>query len=430
MARSIQRVLVVGAGMAGLVAARKLAESGVQVMVLEARERVGGRIHTLHDGDQVIELGAEFIHGRPPELWRLIEEAGLESYEIDGQDLCHKDGRLRKCDEQSDILEFMHRIEEWTGPDIAFADYPPLHELPSSQRDRVINYVQSFNAADYRQISLHALAIQQRAEELTDSGSIFRLRRGYDGIPNFLAEKIRDAGGRIELSTQVFRIERRREHVEIHARNPEPMRYEADKVIIALPLGVLQQRTVVIEPPPLSLVKADQLRMGTVRRFTLYFRERFWAERESINLPKLSFLFANDAMPPVWWTAYPVESNTLTGWIGGPRSAIFAHFTPEQLGEVACRELSKIFSLPVQYLNMQLIRCATHDWNSDPFSGGAYSYIPSGALEAVLNLVAPVEDTLYFAGEHTDTTGHWGTVHAAIRSGLRAAAQVLSSIRH
>jgi monoamine oxidase len=429
MTRSIQRVLVIGAGMAGLTAARKLVGAGMQVMVLEARDRVGGRIHTLHEGDQVIEVGAEFLHGRPPELWSLIEEAGLETYEVDGHDICHKNGRLRKCDPIDEAFEFLHRLKHWKGPDIAFADYPPLERLSPAEREQVINYVQSFNAADYREISVHALAVQQRAEEETDADSIFRVRQGYDSLPKYVAEEIRKAGGRIELSTQVLRIEWRRGQAVVHARNPEPMVYEANQLIIALPLGILQRRVVVIEPVPPSLAHADRLRMGPARRFTLHFRERFWAERESINLPKLSFLFAQDAMPPVWWTAFPAESNMLTGWIGGPRSAVFAHFTPEQLGEAACKELSRVFSLPAEYLNMQLIRCVTHDWDNDPFTCGAYSYIPTGALESVLNLVTPVSDTLYFAGEHTDTTGHWGTVQAAIRSGLRVADQVLAADR-
>ena len=169
--------------------------------------------------------------------------------------------------------------------------------------------------------------------------------------------------------------------------------------------------------------------MGPVRRFTLLFRERWWAEHEDVQLPAMSFLFAHDAMPPVWWTAHPWETRTITGWIGGPRSAAFAQCTREQIGDLACAELAKIFSLPLAYLRGQLIGCATHDWQTDPLSCGAYSYVPVGALDAVLKMATPVRDTLYFAGEHTDVTGHWGTVHAAMRSGLRAAKQVLSSTR-
>src|SRR4051794_29296085 len=153
-----QRILVIGAGMAGLTAARRLAEAGRQVLVLEARDRVGGRIRTLREGDQVLELGAEFIHGHPAELWNLIHEAGLETYSLDGANYCHKDGKLKKCDEQSDIFKFLNQLERWKGPDLAFADYPPLQKLPPQKRENIISYVQSFNAADYRQIGIHSLA--------------------------------------------------------------------------------------------------------------------------------------------------------------------------------------------------------------------------------------------------------------------------------
>jgi monoamine oxidase len=169
--------------------------------------------------------------------------------------------------------------------------------------------------------------------------------------------------------------------------------------------------------------------MGPARRFTLLFRERWWAEHDQVRLPKLSFLFAQDAMPPVWWSAHPEESRTLTGWIGGPRSIAFDQCTREQIGDAACQELARLFALPLAYMRGQLICCATHDWQTDPLSCGAYSYVPAGALDAVLKMATPARETLYFAGEHTDTTGHWGTVHAAMRSGIRAAQQILASMK-
>jgi monoamine oxidase len=425
-----KRVLVIGAGMAGLTAARKLAEAHRHVMVLEARNRVGGRIFTLRERNEVLELGAEFIHGRPPELWRLIQEADLETYQVDGTHVCHKDGKIQKCDEQESTFKFLEALESWKGPDIGFADYPPLKDLSPDHRAQIISYVQSFNAADYRQISVHALAVQQRAEEEVEGGTLFRVRLGYDQVPEFLAHKTKEAGGRIELSMPVERIEWHRGQVQVFVRDGGDItQYTAEQAIIALPLGVLQDGSITFQPTPGPVIQAADLRMGPARRFTLLFRERFWAERESINLPKLSFLFAHDAMPPVWWTDHPVESHTITGWIGGPQSTAFDFMTPEEIGAAACKELSRVFSLPAEYLQTQLIRCATHDWQTDCHSCGTYSYVPAGQLETVLNLVKPVEDTLFFAGEHTDTTGHWGTVHAAMRSGLRAAGQILAATR-
>jgi len=419
---------VIGAGMAGLTAARQLAEAGRKVLVLEARDRVGGRIRTRRDEGEILELGAEFIHGRPPELWELIREAGLETYALDGKNVCYRNGKLKKCDELGEIFKFLNGLEKWKGADLSFADYPPLEKLPPEKRKEIINYVQSFNAADYRQIGVHALAVQQRAEEEIGSDEVFRVREGYDRVPEFLAKKVREAGGRIELSRTVERIEWERGEVRVHARDGgELAQYLAQQAVIALPLGVLQHLGVVFDPVPAALIAANQLVMGSVRRFTLLFRERWWSTHEEVMLGKLSFLFARDAMPSVWWTAHPWETRTLTGWIGGPRSAAFDQFTREQVGDAACKELARIFALPLAELRGQLIFCATYDWQADPLSRGAYSYVPAGSLDAVLKMATPIERTLYFAGEHTDTTGHWGTVHAAMRSGMRAAKQVLLS---
>ncbi|MGA9586363.1 MAG: NAD(P)/FAD-dependent oxidoreductase [Terracidiphilus sp.] len=422
-----KRILVIGAGMAGLTAARQLAEAGLKVMVLEARDRVGGRILTLREEGEILELGAEFIHGQPPELWALIREAGLETYALDGKDACHKSGKVKPCDELGEVFKFLNGLDKWKGVDLAFADYPPLEKLSLDKREEVINYVQSFNAADYRQIGIHALAVQQRAEREIGSEEVFRVREGYDRVPEFVAKKVREAGGRIELSRTVEKIEWERGEVRVHARDGGEMaQYMAEQAVIALPLGVLQHLGVLFDPVPAPLIAANQLAMGPVRRFTLLFRERWWATHEKANLPKLSFLFAQDAMPPVWWTAHPWETRTLTGWIGGPQSATFNQFTREQIGDAACKELANIFALPVAMLRGQLIGCATHDWQTDPRSCGSYSYVPAGALNAVLKMAVPVAQTLYFAGEHTDVTGHWGTVHAAMRSGIRAAQQVLA----
>ena len=168
--------------------------------------------------------------------------------------------------------------------------------------------------------------------------------------------------------------------------------------------------------------------MGHACRFTLLFRDKFWAAPPASQPPApgdFSFLFAFASMPPVWWTPYPAPGNTLTGWVGGPRSEALANLTPAQFGELACDSLASIFSLTPEAVRSQLIHCLTHDWQRDALSAGAYSYVPAGALDACSKMTLPADNALYFAGEHTDTTGHSGTVHAAIRSGLRAAEQIL-----
>jgi monoamine oxidase len=419
-------ILVIGAGMAGLTAARTLAEAGRSVTLLEASSRVGGRIHTIREANEIIELGAEFVHGKPPDLWSLIEEANLETYELDGSNLAFEDGQLQTRDDNEEANEALEKLESWVKPDLTFADYLAQHSLPEHQRQTAIGYVEGFNAADHHIIGVASLALQQAAEDSIEADRIFRLRNGYDQLPQFLAQKFTQAGGRLLFDMLVERIDWSHSHVRVEANtNGQPTRFEASQAVIALPLGVLQQKSVAFVPTPDALHEAARLRMGHARRFTLLFREPFWTHLEPATLSELSFLFSFSSMPPVWWTAHPAQSSTLTGWVGGPRSEALANLTPSQLGEAACTELARIFPLDATYLRSQLIACHTHDWQHDALTFGAYSYIPAGALDACSKMTLPADNTLYFAGEHTDTTGQWGTVHAAIRSGQRAAHQIL-----
>jgi monoamine oxidase len=420
-------ILVIGAGMAGLTAARALAEAGRAVILVEASPRVGGRIHTLREADEIIELGAEFIHGKPPELWSLLEEANLESYELDGSNLAFEDGQLESRDQLQESSTFLDRLENWSRPDLSFADYLEDRQIPADQRQTVIGYVEGFNAADQRIISAMSLGLQQAAEEEIEGDRLFRLRGGYNQLPRFLAQRFSAAGGSLLLNTLVERIDWTPGHVRIEANsNGKPLHVEVRQAVITLPLGVLQQQSVAFSPVPNAIHEAHRLRMGHVCRFTLLFREKFWAKLQPAALEHLSFLFSFSSLPPVWWTSHPAPSNTLTGWVGGPRCESLANLTPDQLGEAACDQLATVFSLDSVFIRSQLLRCYTHDWQRDALSFGAYSYIAAGAIDACSKLTLPADDTLFFAGEHTDTTGHWGTVHAAIRSGHRAAQQVLS----
>ncbi|GAC1420710.1 MAG: NAD(P)/FAD-dependent oxidoreductase [Acidobacteriaceae bacterium] len=428
-----QSVIVIGAGIAGLAAARCLAEAGNRVLVLEASPRVGGRIYTVHDKDEVIELGAEFVHGRPPELWSLIEEAGLETYELDGPNLAFHNGHFEPRDEEAVFTPVLQELERWSGPDIPFAQYLDRHPLDEETRRASIGYVEGFNAADHRVISVASLGIQQKAEEEIDGDRLFRLNAGYSKLPEYIARKVAESGATIELEAVVRQINWSNGSVQVAAQlKGKPLHFEAAKAVITLPLGVLQSRTVEFSPVPEPVREARRLRMGQARRFTLVFRQKFWtAESDSQTVRAqdvpgdFSFLFSFGAMPPVWWTPLPNPSRTLTGWVGGPRSEALLGLNADQLGRLACETLAPIFGVSANSLHDLLLKCHVHDWQQDELFQGAYSYVPAGALDACSKMTIPAANTLFFAGEHTDTTGHWGTVHAALRSGLRAARQIL-----
>jgi len=419
-------VVVIGAGMAGLTAARALAEVGLKVLVVEAQDRIGGRILTQHVGDEAIELGAEFIHGRPPELWALIDEAGLETYERGGTQVCFEDGVLGDCgSEIDDMFAPLEKLKNFDGQDVSFADYLNRAQIPVEERGPMIGYVEGFNAADHREVSAASLGAQQKAEDTSKGDRIYRLLGGYDQLPKYLAQRIVEYGGRVLTGTPVREIRWESSRVEVIT---DAGSYRASRAVVTLPLGVLQSGDVAISPKPeLIFEAASQLRMGQARRFTLLFRESFWEHRSpQPALNELSFLFSFSEMPPVWWTPHPEASHSITGWVGGPRSWAFAGMDTDELGRKACTTLAKIFGVEENRVRELLQGCYTHDWQGDRFASGAYSYVATGGLNASSQMTVPVAETLFFAGEHTDITGHWGTVHAAIRSGLRAAEQLLS----
>jgi monoamine oxidase len=415
--------------MAGLTAARALTEAGLKVLVVEAQDRIGGRIWTRHVGDEAIELGAEFVHGRPPELWALIEEAGLETYERGGAQICFEDAALSDCSgEMATVFEPLEKLEDFDGPDMSFAEYLDREHTPMEKRGRIIGYVEGFNAADHREVSVASLGAQQKAEDADGSDHNYRLRGGYDQLPRYLSERITEFGGKVLTGTPVKEIHWEEGWVEVVS---DLWTFRAPHAVVTLPLAVLQCGKVKIVPRPRQVLEAaERLRMGQARRFTLLFAEKFWeGQPPQPALNELSFLFAFTEMPPVWWTAHPEPSYTITGWVGGPRSVALTGLDAKTLGDKACATLGRIFGLRKQQIHGLLKGCYTHDWQYDRFALGAYSYVAAGGMDASRQMTEPVADTLFFAGEHTDVTGHWGTVHAAMRSGLRAAEQILSGGR-
>ena len=170
---------------------------GRRVAVLEAQDRVGGRILTRRVGDEAVELGAEFVHGMPEELVALIEEAGLELYERDGARVCWEDGSLKDCGgEQDEMVGPIERLKDFSGPDMSFAEYLDREGIEGEERWSAAGYVEGFNAADHRVISVAALGVQQKAEDAIEGDRVFRLRGGYDQLPKFLAGRIEAGAGR------------------------------------------------------------------------------------------------------------------------------------------------------------------------------------------------------------------------------------------
>ena len=438
----MKNVIVIGAGVAGLTAAVQLAEADWSVIVLEASDRVGGRIRTTHVGDVALELGAEFVHGKPPELLARLHELGLEKYELGGTDISFSpDGALYPHDdaasdgEEDNPFSLLEQLTRWSeahpDEDLSFSEWLARHPVSADQAASATGFVEGFNAADATEISVRSLAVQQRAEDSIEGDTSFHVRGGYDRLTDALVQRLRRAGGRVALRARVAEVQWTRGYARCLCEDGQT--FSADRAVITLPLGVLRHGDVRFIPAPADVLQqADRMRMGQVCRVNLLFKRRWWAELDHPQheaLQRLSFLLptqrAEGAHFNVFWTGFPSLDPVLTAWAGGPAADAFDAMDDHATAHIACGDLAHIFGLTQEQVLDDMVSHHMHDWQRDPLSRGAYSWVPAGEADASEKMSQPVEDTLFFAGEHTDTTGHWGTVHGAMRSGLRAADQLL-----
>jgi monoamine oxidase len=436
-------VIVIGAGAAGLVAASELAETGLSVVVVEARDRIGGRIFTLKDlGQQFpVELGAEFIHGRAPEIWDPLQHSKIPVGEVTGDNWCLQNGQLSSCDFFSEVDAILQRMND-RGPDESFATFLQRCCTDTSQetRQRALAYVAGFNAADPAQVSVHWLVRQMKAEEKIEGDRAFRARGGYHALLELLQQRVAKADVSVHTNTVVQRIAWRPGSVSIEAvSGKQALSLHASRVLVTVPLAVLQARpgeagAIEFSPalPQEKLHSISGMEMGKVLRVVLHFRERFWdriqASGRDKTLARMSFLFSQDEWFPTWWTAMPDRFPIITGWAPW-KSAEKLELDSVPVVTRALQTLGGLLGIGTTQMERLLEIAYFHDWQADPFSRGAYSYVKAGAVNAPEILSRPVKDTLFFAGEAADITGNNGTVHGAIASARRAVVDITRTSR-
>ena len=438
-------MIVIGAGIAGLAAASELGSGGCRVSVLEGRDRIGGRIWSLSIPhlDFSIELGAEFIHGRPPEILGPLQQSGAQIIEVQGRSWCAFENRLRPCDFWSSIDSVLAQMDD-SRPDESFLDFlrrafPDSEKTGEAQR-RALGYVVGFNAADPMLVGVHWLVQGMRAEEKIDGDRSFRTGNGYRDLLEVFHRNISECRNvSIRTSKVVERVTWGRGKAEVIVRGSA--KYEAfcaSRVLITLPLALLKAPAgevgaVVFEPalPDEKIAAVDKLEMGKVMRIVLLFRERFWDSitptGSRASLSDMSFLLSDDEWFPTWWTSMPKKLPIITGWAPFRCAEHLSGQSGEFIVEHGLQTLGKLLNVDHRMLRDGLARAFFHDWQNDPFSRGAYSYGKVGSDGAHAALASPIDQTLFFAGEATDTTGNNGTVHGAIASGYRAAAEILES---
>lgn len=441
--------IILGAGAAGLAAAVKLTRAGIKVQILEARNRIGGRIYTHRElncqepairrrenktlqnlDEMAIELGAEFVHGKPREIWDLVGGSTEQVDEIAGTNWCIREGQTGPCDFFDEVYEFLGRMKQ-SEHDQSFAEWASSQSgVPEDIKRRAFAFVEGFNAAHAEEISVNSLMRQNEAEEAIEGDRAFRIRGGYSFIPRTLFGMCDPEHLRISLNTVAERIEWRKGSVTVRARTAAggSQSFAGAKAIVALPLGVLQSNAVEFRPA-LDTKRAalEKLAVGHVIRVTLKFSERFW-DSIALNgktLEDMRFLFTEDEWFPTFWTTMPQRTPILVAWAPATAAERLSGKGEKFQIERALQTLAEQLAVPRERLATLLERGYVHDWQSDPFAGGAYSYVRVGGDRAAQQLSEPLEQTLFFAGEAVDLTGNVGTVHGAIASGYRAAAQLM-----
>ena len=425
-----REIIIVGAGAAGIGAARRLKDAGHDALVLEARDRIGGRSTTAYDiAPFPVELGAEFIHGENVATWELIRRYGLTTIDrhTNFEWLYYYGGRILDQETFSatsgtgrQTFELLRPIaERWASSDMsdmsieqAARSLPGVFPEPPTEEAWQLwrNAIAELASAEPDKLSVCALAESRYAG---DGHLNYRVIEGYSELWR------RVAGGLdIRLRTPVTRVTWDGTGVTIEA---DDERYSAECVILTLPLGVLKTGMVAFDPPlpDDKLTAIERLGAGHVDKIILTFDERFWPER-------MGFLFTS-LTSQLWWTPgfnRPVEQQAavLTGFFGG---AAAEHY--EALGAnaplAALRDLEQMFGMP---LEGRLRDARFVAWGSDSWARMGYSYVSPGAVGQRAKLATPLGGRLFFAGEASNVDRP-STIHGALQSGYRAADEALAA---
>ncbi|MFP9114177.1 flavin monoamine oxidase family protein [Flavobacterium sp. RHBU_3] len=425
-------VIIIGAGAAGLMAASLLSKSGKKVIVLEARNRIGGRIHTIMgDFSEVTELGAEFVHGNLPVTLQLLNEAGIGTTGVDFEMWHYRNNEFEQSYEFIQGFEvFLERLNmlEHDMPIAHFMEQYFSGDAHALMRTQIENYVAGYDTADSDIASAFALRNEWNHENEDEQ---HRITGGYGVLMNYLASVCTDAGNEIFLNAVARTINHTNNGVEIVTTTGDL--YTAEKLIVALPLGVLQaseneEGAVLFNPPlPVQTQAFRNIGFGSVIKILLEFDTLFWENhiihsRES-DLSTMGFLFTDETIP-TYWTQSPSRRPLLTGWLGGPPAFAIATMSNDDILDVTLKSLSAVFGIEIVKGN--LTACEVANWHTEPFTRGSYAYDIVESPQARKTLQQPVNNTIYFAGEYLYEGAAMGTVEAALTSGRDVAERLLN----
>jgi monoamine oxidase len=324
-------------------------------------------------------------------------------------------------------------------PDVSFQEFLEQGEhygISKEAAELALRFVQGFDAADPGRVSAHSIAEEWGSGGMLDSPQ-FRPMGGYSSVLTALAGKVDRVKVRVQLHTVVSVVRWKRGDVEIEGVFLDrPFKVKAPKALVTVPVGVLQlpeSAPGAIRFSPALLEKRAAIAgilSGPVLKVVLRFRTVFWEEIDGGRYHDAAFFYSSGTPFPTFWTSMPTRSPFLNAWTGGPPAASLCQKSDAEIVQVALESLEKMFGHHLPDARAQLEGAFVHNWERDPFARGAYSYVGVGHNEtARRTLAAPLDDTLFFAGEATDTDGEAATVTGALQSGARAAREVDAALQ-
>lgn len=424
-------VVVLGAGAAGLAAARTLGEARCETILLEARSRIGGRIFTRDEPDVPlpIELGAEFVHGTPAVSLALARAARVPLLDTADMSFAYEDGALSEREDPFAIVSRVMRGAQSLREDVSVEEFTRACD----ERDRRFTraMVAGFDAADPARASTRAIAEEWSDGENGQTSREFRPAGGYAPLLRTLRGAIDDAHVRVMLDTAVGAVRRDANGVTIEARSAfgKPLTIRARAAVVTFSVGVLQSGAVAFDPPLPASTRAalDGLVMGPVIKLALRFRSAWWERVADGRYRDGAFFHRAEGAFPTYWTLLPQRAPVLIAWAGGPNADALADVEEAQRVARALDGLRTLFGDEIDPAD-ELEAAFAHDWQRDPYARGAYSYVAVGGTEARAALAAPVDGRLFFAGEAVSTDGEAGTVAGALETGERAARAALAAL--
>lgn len=421
-----ETVLIIGAGLAGLAAGRYLKAQGAKAILLEARERIGGRVWTDRCLDGVaLESGASWIHGvRGNQLALIARDFEVEivptnyystplTYRADGLYVAAAE---READHLR-LKRLLYKLDKWREKldrdmplGVALKRAVAQMRLSPQQQRGFWHAVHIEIEQDYA-TEVRNLSLWHWDEVEEYGGAHLLVPGGYDRLIQRLTGNLE-----IRLSHVVRGIQYGPREVRVTTNRGT---FSADRAIITLPLGVLQAGAVTFSPPlPARKISAiHNLRVGVLNKLHLLFPKQFWP-------PKPDWIEYIGPRPGVWAEFFNharyADAPVLTAFNVGSRGKAFERLRDEAIVADCMKVLRTMFGSsvpdPVSFLVTR--------WASDPFAMGAYCHIPPGRSGEDLDALAkPVGDRLFFAGEATLRT-HYGTSHGALQSGVQAAHSV------